>query len=358
MFTGSISRVQNIEGDSFLVERDDHKVVRVRLFDADCQALGKTAADSAKAVAVGLLEAKPFWIFPCGQAKGPAGDEVWACVWTAKGWLSEILIKNGYAQRRAESDLAALAPPDETAASSGPPPAAPAFGSASCTPAEAATFEVEEGGRKVCVRLFDITCEGIDASQQEQTKAIAARLAGAGGVWIFPCGSPKTGAEGDIPARIWGRGGWLSDALVKAGLAKRVAEPDKVASAAGPGAPAKKAEPAKKPAPAKTAPAPAGWREVPIPTARSRSASCNSGNFKIETPEWRLSWNLKPWRTGSPVSINVFRINEEVASGTTFTHVASFKGLAGSQIIRAKPGTFFIQVGGSPKLDVKAEVPE
>jgi hypothetical protein len=100
------------------------------------------------------------------------------------------------------------------------------------------------------------------------------------------------------------------------------------------------------------------WREIPLTPTNVQTMSCASARFKIEVPEWRVSWHLKPWRTNMPVSLSICRVNENVATGGVSTHVASFAGVTGGSMIRARPGTFWIQVTGSGELGVKVEVPE
>jgi hypothetical protein len=111
-YSVAISRIRNIAGDSFEFEREDRKIVKARLHDADCAVLGGSAIASAKAVATNLLEAQPVWIFPCGQVKTSEGSELWVCVWTAKGWLGDLLIRAGYARRRAGPEGVTLEPPE------------------------------------------------------------------------------------------------------------------------------------------------------------------------------------------------------------------------------------------------------
>jgi hypothetical protein len=310
-------------------------------------------------------------VFPCGQAKGASGEEIWGDVWTTKGWLSDILIRAGYAKRRPEADLAALTPIEKPPASAGGalPPPAPAFAAASGTSSEGDTLEVEHGGHKLKVYLSDVTCQGLDSAKRDAAAATAARLLQAGPFWVFPCTAMKGQGPDDVRGRVWTQRGWLSSALVQEGSARRLEEgeihapaPGARAAASGKAAaggtgPAAANPPAARPAP-KPATAPARWREIQVPEGPAMGMSCQSGRFRVEVPQWRLTWNMQPWREAMPISLSVCRVDEKVINGATSTHVGSFRGLTGSTIIRAAPGTFWIQVTGSGKLGVKVEVPE
>ena len=370
MFTASVSRVRNIEGDTFAFERDDRKVLKVRLFDANCEGLGTTARDQAKAVATNLLQASPVWILPVGQATGAAGDELWAHVWTPKGWLSESLIKGGCALRRADLAGVTLAPADAAATTStGTPPDPPAFACTGATVLDGDTFEIDSGGRKIRARLFDVTCQDLDAAQRDAAKAAAARLLGPEAVWVFPASTRVPGPKEEMRVRIWTKEGWLSEILVKEGKAKRYDDPIKASVAAA-------APPVKKPdaeaQPADTKPAdkkPGGkgpkeikWREVPISKAAGVAGdifSCKSNSFKVTSPVWRISWDCKPVRINGPVSLTLCRLDEKWQGITmSSTHVDSFVGASGQRIVRSQPGDYWIQLVGSTDLNIKVEVAE
>jgi len=365
--TGSIGRISEIAGDSFVFTGEGRKKVRVRLAHANCAPLGKTAETNATIVAKNILETEPVWVFPCGKAKGTPEDEIWACVWTSKGWLAEVLIRAGYAQRRTALDPAALEPAAApcSPAPGCPGPCQPAFAAASCAVSEGDAFDTEHAGRKYKVQLADVTCQGLEESQREAAKAEAARLLAAGPVWVLPCSVRRGAGQDEACALVWTQGGWLSDALIKAGLAKP-GQADKPATPGPAGGvkpptpgPGSTTPPAPPPKP--DSPKPGDqmkWREVPLRKTGGMVMSCRSGRFKIDVPEWRVSWNLKPWRTNSPVSFTICRVDENVVSGGVSTHVASFAGQSGSTYVRAQPGTCWIQVTGSPELVVKVEVPD
>jgi endonuclease YncB( thermonuclease family) len=358
--TGSVGRVREITGDSFVFSGEGGKKVRVRLAHAECAPLGKTAEANATLVATNILETETVWVFPCGKAKGTPEDEIWASVWTSKGWLAEVLIRAGYAQRRAALDPAALEPAAAPCSPvpGCPRPCQPAFAAASCAVAEGDAFDTEHAGRKYKVQLADVTCQGLEESQREAAKAEAARLLAAGPFWVLPCSVRRGAGQDEACALVWTQGGWLSDALIKAGLAKP-GQADKPATPGTTPGPGHATPPAPPPKPDSSIPSDQiKWREVPVRKAEGMVMSCRSGHFKIDVPEWRVSWNLKPWRTNSPVSFTICRVNENVASSGVSTHVASFTGLSGSAYVRAQPGTFWIQVTGSPELGVKVEVPE
>lgn len=387
--TQSPSRVRDIQGDSFVFSPSEGKSFRVRLIDADCQPLGEAAAKQAAAVATNLLEGAPFWVFPAGQNKGPTTDEVWADVWTEKGWLSAVLIRAGYAQRRTEPAPASLSPFDLSGTSNkGPAPAAPAFLASACTPQGGDTLEVETGGKKFTVRLFDATCEGASGDQRNEADAAATRLAAKGGVWVFPC-APLQGGKAVTPARIWTAEGFLGDILVKAGCAQRGETPDRAAAQAA----AAKAAPtaAPKPAPArkpekteKPAEPTFDWQPISVTLTQHRRSSgvgsqysrmmgamagsmnlldAASGNlesnvFKISSGVWRVTWEAKQGDKGSRATISVMRCGGNAPDATSKTpsaQVASYTTPTGVQILRTMPGNYWVRVSGVADCTVKVE---
>jgi hypothetical protein len=366
--TGGVSRIGAIRGDTFSFECEGGKRLKVRLHEASCDGLGASAIGSATAIVADLLETEPVWIFPCGVAKGAEGEELYAQVWTSKGWLGETLIRAGYAQRR-NLEGVTLAPFDPAGTrQTGPRPAAPAFSSTSCTAVEGGVFEVDSAGAKFRVRLFDVE---VDPPSADAARGAAGRAIGADPVWVFPCAPHKSGQ--DWPVRIWTKEGALSEVLVKAGAAKRLADPDKALAAASatpsPSTPAGTTAgggpPGPSPRPTKPGPpaSKAGtqeikWRAISVSTAHSRTKSCMSNRFQIDAPLFRITWDFTPWRTNSPVSFTISRVETNVVGGGTSRVVTSFVGLQGCQIVRCTPGTFWMQVLGSPQCTVKVEVPE
>jgi hypothetical protein len=301
-------------------------------------------------------------------------------VWTSKGWLSLVLIRAGYAQRRTHPAPASLAPPDTTGTSNkGYAPDSPAFLSATFRPVAGDTFEVEQGAKNVTVRLFDVTCEG---SQQADASATAARLIGEGPAWVFPCGPQPAEGKGVWPVRIWTSKGWLSDALVQAGQAKRIEDAEKPAvAAAKTGAkPAPKSEPAKRPAAEKAGPQTVEWRPVAITLTASAGKkkaakagkedtgpkNYESQTFTIASGVWRLSWEAKVENPSSRISFQVFRCtapppNPAAKAGNKgsdkqpASQIASSFALTGAQPMRTGPGRFWIKVSGATEVTVKVE---
>lgn len=372
-YTQGISRIREIKGDSFTFMRDDGKAVRVRLIDADVAPCGESARVQAGAVATKFFEETPVWVFPVGRSAD--GSEVWADVWTPKGWLSQVLVRAGYAQPRTEPALSTLSPPDAAGASNkGPAPVAPAFQTA-VKPKTGDTFDIEQGTRKHSVRLFDAACEGAD--QASSAPATATRLLG-GPVWVFPCASPPVDGKGDWPVRIWTVEGWLSDVLVKAGQAKHVDGSAKPATAV-----AAKPETAPKPAPVKPAvkkpPETAiEWKTISVtlstvaPDSEDKGAGTDlgvlTGNanashlesqvFKITTGAWRVSWEMKTAVKGSRPMIQVLRCGTgqtDTTVKTPSTQVISSTQAVGGQVLRTAPGNYWIKVGGTTTATVKVE---
>jgi len=222
-FTVSIGRIHNIQADSFEFQRGDLKRVRVQLAGADCSKMPERIRGMAQTITRNLIQAEPVWVFPVGRPKGST-DQVWAHVWTRKGWLAEVLIRADYAMRRGDLDPASLDPPDPAGtANQGPPPVAPAFAAASCKPVDGETYNVVRGGVTVRVQLFDVTCA--DSGTSAVTVGAAETCIAGGPVWVFPCDPQQRGAA--TRARIWTAGGWVSAALLARGLAQRHADPYK-----------------------------------------------------------------------------------------------------------------------------------
>jgi endonuclease YncB( thermonuclease family) len=384
--SGSIDRIRNIDGDAFDFQRDDGKVVRIRLIDADCQGLGDRSRTSAKETASDLLTTQRVWVFPCGQSKT---GEVYAHVWTSHGWLSDVLVCADSAARRGDPAPLGLAPVDPPGApGKGQPPPAPAFASATFTVVEGDTYEVERAGQKVRVRLFDATCQDMDSVKRDDAKAEASRVAGQDGgrVWVFPC-SPRWAKATDEPrVRIWTKQGWLSDALLKGGFANRYSDPDRgtVQVAAAQPAPVKHPEAVTRPAPstgttkdppAPTPPpapavtprprpkssgtAPSGsigtWREVTVAKATSDGLSCETGVFKIPNDIWRITWDLKPTRVGGHILLNVYRVDEAWQTKMSSQHTAGVTGPSGVHVVRSKPGDYWVRITGSTSPGFKIE---
>ena len=220
-FTVSIGHIRNIQADSFEFQRGDLKRVRVQLAGADCSKMPERIRGMAQTITRSLIEAEPLWVFPLGRPKGTT-DQVWAHVWTRKGWLAEVLIRADYAMRRGDLDPASLDPPDPTGTTTkGPPPVAPAFAATSCKPVDGEAYNVVRGGATVRVQLFDVACP--DSGTSAVTVGAAETCIAGGPVWVFPCGSQKRGAA--TRGRIWTAGGWVSAALLARDLAQRHRHP-------------------------------------------------------------------------------------------------------------------------------------
>lgn len=385
-YTQSPSCVREVAGDSFLFVCDGGREVRVRLFDADCSALDEAARAQAKAVAARLLEEDLFWVFPVGQTKAGAVVEVWADVWTSKGWLSQVLLRAGYARPQSGPANQALSPFDAAGTSNkGPPPPSPAiFTTAKSVSGD--TFEVQDGGKKFPIRLFDARLEGLEAAKANEASATAARLLGSDGAWIFPCGPQPTDGKTSWPVRIWTREGWLSDVLVKAGqavrggpaekalAAKADKKPDAARKSAGEDKPApeKKAKAEKKPAeavvswvplPVKMAAMPAG--QNPMVRKYSRGYAGNGTGdsndmdcepFKIASGVWRISWEAKAADKYTRVGVQVSKCQSaDAPNKKSAQQVASFSSATGVQVLTTGPGAYWIKISGVSEATVKVE---
>jgi endonuclease YncB( thermonuclease family) len=369
-YTEGLSRVRDIQGDSFTFVRDDGQAVRVRLLDADSESLGESIRGQAQAVAVKLLEEAPVWVFPSGQAQAGAPGEIWADVWTSKGFLSQVLLRAGYAQRRTQPALSSLARPDAAGTSNkGPAPPAPALLATSCKAVSGDTFEIQEGAKKLTARLFDVAAEG-------DSDATAARLVGAGAVWVFPCTPRPLDGKSPWPVRIWTAEGWLSDALLRAGQAKPSEGVEKTAIAAKPAA-TPRPEPVKRPAVQKPAEPQIEWRPISVVMARSKKSSwvvaairgsdTSSGGaggnyadepsnamesevFKITTGAWRVSWEAKIGNKTNQIIFQVFRCggnSPDSTSKSPSSQVVSYNAAKGAQVLRTMAGNYWVKVTGS-----------
>jgi len=356
-----VRRATNIGADSFDLRRDDGKIVKVRLRDADCQAMTKSEQDKAAFVIKGLLDNNSLWVFPCGQAKGEGADELWADIWTAKGWMSELLIRAGYAERRADLAGVTLTPPDVGPSVKGPPPPAPAYAATSVTAVDGDTYEVTQGGRKSTVRLIGIE---VESDKRDAAKTAAAGPLAAGPVWVFPCRAALPGSAEPAQVRLWTAAGSLSELLVSAQAAKRASE----APAAKPVVAAAAPAPRRIELP-KKAPPQITWTPVTISgmtggvgsVAGAVATMVGVGGagitktepFKISSPVWRITWNCKPSNVNVPVTISIFRNDEGTAASTS---VMSMGGNSGVQVLQTRPGNFWFSLAGSADVPgVKVE---
>jgi endonuclease YncB( thermonuclease family) len=92
---------QIVAGDTFEVQREG-KTVRLRLYDAACEG----DADRAKELAAQTLGTGPVWIFPSSQRKLDAGDDLPVRIWTARGWLADVLVAASAARHYPDPDKA------------------------------------------------------------------------------------------------------------------------------------------------------------------------------------------------------------------------------------------------------------
>jgi hypothetical protein len=354
-YTVSVSRLRVGEPDALAVVLDPTKPpVRIRLADATCEDLTPSQRELALALATDLLRAEPLWIFPC--AAGGTDAEWRARVWTRKGWLSEVLVGAHFAKRRTDQDTGPAVPADQVPETTGDvPPFPPAFAAAVSSPTSGDTFDVTRDGKPCRIRLFDVTCQG--AGDADAARAAAARLLGSGPVWIFPCTQRRVGTNEAVPVRIWTDSGWLSDALAKARLAKRVDDPGALAQADVP-----------KPTPATPRPTskPAYeprvdfvWREVPVTGSPIADPyMCESNVFHVTSPVWRITWDMKPVRTGAKILVRIYSVDAQWESKTSSTVIRTLEGSRGSALMQSRPGDYWIQVNQSSHINVKVEVQE
>ena len=360
VYTTHLSAVTKIQGDSFQFEWKG-RTMTIRLRDADSSDLDPPRRQSAAFLAAQLLEAEPFWIFPCTPLNPGAAGEVQARVWTQKGWLSEILIKSNLAKRRSDVAAATFTPaeaPPAAAPADVPPPPPPAFAAPIQQIVAGDTFEVQREGKTVRLRLYDAACEG-DA---DRAKELAAQTLGTGPVWIFPSSQRKLDADDDLPVRLWTARGWLADVLVAASAGKYYADPDKDLEERTEKKAATPDQPPSQPAEKKSGPSTPPkvvWREVPVTEAKSSTHSTESAVFTIPSSEWRLSWDLKRVMQHASILVNVCYVDPRYSEAKrTMKPAASFSADRGSTLIRHTPGQYYLRITGAKELNVKVEYPE
>jgi endonuclease YncB( thermonuclease family) len=263
-------------------------------------------------------------------------------------------------RRTDQDDCAPLAAEKLAADTASPVPFAPAFAGPLKNVIDGDSLEVDRDGKPCKARLFDVA---VEKANNEEAKALMTRVLGSDPVWVFPSTQRRISSTEPLPVRIWTREGWLAAALLKAGLAKRLADPDKPGGES-PAEPEKTPAPAKDPKVATPKPKPVpkeprqpspgadeiNWIEVPVTQARSDSLSVESGTFQIPGPEWRLSWSLSPVRRGGIVILNILRVDDEGKTRRSATLVASFSTVAGAQVMRSKPGNYYIRLTGTNEL--------
>ncbi|HET6441582.1 MAG TPA: thermonuclease family protein, partial [Phycisphaerae bacterium] len=78
------------------------------------------------------------------------------------------------------------------------------------------------GRQTVGMRLYDVDAPEYDTPEGQRAGQLANRLVAGRRVWVFPSGERRHDAYGRLLVRIWlPQGGWLSDRLLGAGLARR-----------------------------------------------------------------------------------------------------------------------------------------
>jgi endonuclease YncB( thermonuclease family) len=101
--------VELMDGDSFKVTCDAG-TVEVRLFDVNCPEFDDRGGDRAKSITRQTTLGRRVWVFPSGKRPKDAHGRLLARVWTPKGWLSDVLLRMGAAQRYADPDKPSAGP--------------------------------------------------------------------------------------------------------------------------------------------------------------------------------------------------------------------------------------------------------
>jgi len=95
--------VDLMDGDSFKMICEAG-TVEVRLFDVDCPEFDKPGGERAKSITRQTTLSRRVWVFPAGKRPKDAYGRLLARVWTTKGWLSDVLLRMGAAQRYVDPD--------------------------------------------------------------------------------------------------------------------------------------------------------------------------------------------------------------------------------------------------------------
>ena len=95
--------VDLMDGDSFKVICEAG-TVEVRLFDVNCPEFDKPDGERAKSITRQTTLGRRVWVFPSGKRPKDAYGRLLARVWTPKGWLSDVLLRMGAAQRYVDPD--------------------------------------------------------------------------------------------------------------------------------------------------------------------------------------------------------------------------------------------------------------
>ena len=101
--------VELMDGDSFKVTCEAG-TVEVRLFDVNCPEFDEPGGERAKSITRQATLGRRAWIFPSGKRPKDAHGRLLARVWTPKGWLSDVLLRMGAAQRYADPDKPSAGP--------------------------------------------------------------------------------------------------------------------------------------------------------------------------------------------------------------------------------------------------------
>ena len=108
-----------------------------------------------------------------------------------------------------------------------PPPSPPAFRARVVDLMDGDSFQVVCEGGTVEVRLFDVNCPELDEPGGERAKSLTRQMTLGRSVWVFPSGKRPKDAHNRLLVRVWTPKGWLSDVLLRMGVAERYVDPDK-----------------------------------------------------------------------------------------------------------------------------------
>ncbi len=95
--------VRLMDGDSFKVVCEAG-TVEVRLFDVNCPEFDEPGGELAKSITRQTTLSRRVWVFPSGKRPKDAYGRLLVRVWTPNGWLSDVLLRMGAAQRYVDPD--------------------------------------------------------------------------------------------------------------------------------------------------------------------------------------------------------------------------------------------------------------
>ena len=178
--------VDLMDGDSFRVVCEGG-TVEVRLFDVNCPELDEPGGERAKSLTRQTTLGRSVWVFPSGKRPKDAYNRLLVRVWTSGGWLSDVLLRMGAAQRYADPDKPSAGLVGKPTAQA--PPKAPDPGAAPESAGEPSGGKVKSGAATEPTVFITKTGSKYHRAgcQHLRDSAIAIRLSEARARDLEPC---------------------------------------------------------------------------------------------------------------------------------------------------------------------------